>query len=74
MLRNYWTIALRNLWRSRLCTALNVAGLAIGISACLVIYLIVHFELSFDAFHPDRERIYRVYSNFEGAYMGTNRG
>jgi predicted permease len=74
MLRSYFVISLRNLWRNRLYTALNVTGLAIGISACLVIYLIVHFELSFDAFHPDRERIYRAYTQFEGTFTGTNSG
>ncbi len=74
MLRNYLTISLRNLWRNRLYTALNVTGLAIGISACLVIYLIVHFELSFDTFHPNGERIYRVYTKFEGSFNGTNPG
>ncbi|HEX8531864.1 MAG TPA: permease prefix domain 2-containing transporter, partial [Cytophagales bacterium] len=74
MLRNYLTISLRNLWRNRLYSALNVAGLAVGISACLVIYLIVHFELSFDTFHPDHERIYRVYTKFEGSFNGTNPG
>ncbi len=74
MLRNYFTISLRNLWRNRLYTALNVTGLAIGISACLVINLIVHFELSFDTFHPDRERIYRVYTQFKGTFTGNNSG
>jgi hypothetical protein len=67
-------ISLRNLWRNRLYTALNVTGLAIGISACLVIYLIVHFELSFDTFHPDRERIYRVYTRLKEGDKGINRG
>jgi len=42
---------------------INIAGLAIGISASLVIYLIVHFEFSYDRFHPGRERIYRVVTN-----------
>jgi ABC-type antimicrobial peptide transport system permease subunit len=74
MLRNYFTISLRSLWRNRLYTALNVTGLAIGISACLVIYLIVHFELSFDSFHPDRERIYRVYTRQTGDFLGVNCG
>jgi putative ABC transport system permease protein len=60
VLQNYLTIACRNLIRNRLHTAINVLGLAIGISACLVIYLIVRYEFSFDTFHPDHERIYRV--------------
>src|SRR5436190_22623394 len=74
MLRNYLTIALRNLWRNKLYSGLNIFGLAIGISACLVIYLIVSYELSFDTYHADRERIYRVYSHFTGSCEGTNSG
>jgi ABC-type antimicrobial peptide transport system permease subunit len=41
-------------------TAINVLGLALGISACLIIYLITSFELSFDTFHPDKDQIYRI--------------
>jgi hypothetical protein len=74
MLKNYLTIAFRNLQRNKLYAALNVSGLAIGISACLVIYLIVNFELSFDTTIPERERIYRVYSQFSGTYEATNPG
>ncbi len=74
MLRNYLTIALRNLWRNKLYSVLNISGLAIGISACLVIYLIVSYEFSFDTYHADRERIYRVYSQFTGSFKGTNSG
>jgi predicted permease len=74
MLKNYLTIAFRNLQRNKLYAALNVSGLAIGISACLVIYLIVSFELSFDTTIPERERIYRIYSQFSGTYESTNPG
>ena len=51
---------LRHLWHNRLFTALNVLGLAIGISACWVVYRIVDYELSFDKAHPDAERIYQM--------------
>ena len=66
--------ALRNLSRNKLLAAINVLGLSIGISACLIIYLIVSFELSFDTFQPDRKQIFRVYSKFSGAFEGVNRG
>ena len=39
---------------------INVAGLAFGICACIVIYLIISYEFGFDRFHPDGERIYRI--------------
>lgn len=60
MLRNYFRIAFRSLSKNKLYTVINVLGLALGVSACLVIFLITHFELSFDRFHPDKERIYRI--------------
>jgi predicted permease len=74
MLKNYLTIAFRNLQRNKLYAALNIFGLAIGISACLVIYLMVSFELSFDTTIPEQERIYRVYSQFSGTLEATNSG
>ncbi len=74
MLRHYFTIGLRNLWRNKFHTAINILGLAIGISACLVIFLIVRYEFSFDAFRQDRDRIFRVYSKFTGAFNSENPG
>jgi predicted permease len=75
MLRNYFTIALRTLLRNRLTTLLNVAGLSVGIAACLVIYLIVQFELNFDRRVPDAERVYRLVSDFKfGGEDYHNRG
>jgi putative ABC transport system permease protein len=68
MIKNYLLTALRNLWRTRSFSFINILGLAIGISAAMVIYLIVHFDLSFDDFQPNRDRIYRVVTdeNFSG--------
>jgi len=60
MLKNYFKIAWRNISRHKSYTAINVLGLALGICACIVIYLITDFELGFDKFHPDKERIYRI--------------
>ena len=65
MLKNYLKIALRSLLRNKVYSFINILGLAIGVSACLVIFLLVSFELSFDNFHPDRERIYRITSGFK---------
>ncbi|MEJ7680658.1 MAG: ABC transporter permease [Segetibacter sp.] len=68
MYKNYFIVAFRNFWRNKIFTTINVLGLAIGISAALVIYLIVYFDFSFDKFHKDGNRIYRVVSdmNFSG--------
>lgn len=67
MIKNYFKIALRGFRRHKLFTFINIIGLSIGISAALVIYLIVHFDFSFDKFHQDGDRIYRVVSNFSFA-------
>jgi ABC-type antimicrobial peptide transport system permease subunit len=74
MLRNYFLIAIRNIIKSPLISAIKIAGLAVGIAGCLVIFLMANFEFSFDKFQPDRERIYRVYSQFSGVFEGFNRG
>jgi len=60
MLRNFFITAWRNLLRHRANTIINVLGLALGITVCLIIFLLVGFELSYDHFHPDGDRIYRV--------------
>ena len=60
MIKNYIVTAWRNIVRNKIYTAINVLGLALGICACLVIYLITSYEFSFDRFHPDRDRIYRI--------------
>lgn len=74
MLRHYFTITLRILWRKRFHTFINLAGLTIGISSCLVIYLIVSHELSFNKRITDYDRIYRIHSVFSGVFSGVNRG
>src|SRR3569833_1315079 len=64
MIKNYFKIAFRGFRRHKLFTFINIIGLSIGISTALVIYLIVHFDLSFDKFHPDSDRMYRVVTDF----------
>jgi putative ABC transport system permease protein len=63
MFKNYFIVALRNFWKNRVFSIINIAGLAIGISAALVIYLIVHYEFNFEKYQQDRDRIYRVVTN-----------
>ncbi|HEV2478545.1 MAG TPA: ABC transporter permease, partial [Puia sp.] len=70
MLKNYFLVALRNFWRHRTFSLINILGLAIGISASLVIFLVVSYDLSFDKFEPGRDRIYRVSSSF--VFSGEN--
>lgn len=74
MFKNFLTIAWRSLLRNKLHSFINITGLAIGVAACLVIYLIIDFELSFNKQHAGYERIYRVHSSFQGVFSGLNRG
>lgn len=65
MLKNYFKIALRNLWRNRGYSALNIGGLAIGMSAGFLILLYVAFEISFDRFHENTDSIYRLVTDIK---------
>ncbi len=60
MLRNYIKIAFRNLFRQKAYSLINILGLATGIASCLIIYLIVRYETSYDTFQPGYNRIVRV--------------
>jgi putative ABC transport system permease protein len=60
MLRNYLLPAWRNLTRNKTYALINLSGLAIGICACIIIYIVAGYEFSFDDFHPGNNRIYRL--------------
>ncbi len=75
MIKNYFKVAFRNFWHHKLFTLINVIGLTIGISSALVIYLLVHYDFTFDKFHKDGDRIYRVVTNFSfSGSPGNNAG
>jgi putative ABC transport system permease protein len=63
MFKNFFSITIRNFWRHKVFTTINIAGLAIGISASLVIYLIVNHEFSYEKFIKNGDRVYRVVTN-----------
>lgn len=60
MLRNYLTVAFRNLMRYPGYSLINIVGLSIGLASVILIGLFVQYEFSFDYWHPDKERIYRL--------------
>lgn len=64
MLKNFLLSNLRILWKNRTHSFINLSGLALGITCSVLIFLIVRFELSFDDFHPAREKIFRVVTEF----------
>ena len=64
MFKNYFKTALRNLKRNKSYAMINVLGLAVGIAASLLIFLIIQFETSFDNFHKKKNSIYRLGTQF----------
>ena len=60
MLKNYFTTAIRSIVRHKLYSFINIGGLTIGLAACLMIFLFVQNELSYDKKMPDGERIVRM--------------
>jgi putative ABC transport system permease protein len=60
MIKNYLKTAVRNLFKHKGYTFINILGLAIGMAACLLIILFVRHELSYDGYHRNSDRIYRV--------------
>jgi putative ABC transport system permease protein len=69
MLRSNIRIALRSLWKNKTSTLINLVGLTVGITSCLLITLFIKQELSYDTFQSNKERIARVVMeyNFEGS-------
>jgi putative ABC transport system permease protein len=66
MLKNYLKTAFRNLWRERGRSFINVAGLTLGITSSLVLFLLIRHATSFDTYHTNRDRTYRVVSQSKG--------
>jgi len=60
MLKNYYKVAIRNILKYKMFSAINILGMSIGVTSCLMIILYVTHELSYDTFHSDANRIYQV--------------
>ncbi len=60
MIRNYFKIAFKNLRKQKMFSLINILGLTVGITCCLMIFLFIKHELSFDNFHSNGKEIYRV--------------
>ena len=66
MIKNYIKIAWRNIMKHKVFSLINVIGLTIGLSASFVIGLMIYFDTTFDNFHKDGDRIYRVVTDYTG--------
>lgn len=71
MLKNYFKTAFRSLTRNRNYTIINIAGMAVGIAVCLMIFIIIQYQTSFDNFHSKKDRIYRVLTEYHHADAAT---
>ncbi len=67
MKKNFFITALRTLRRNKLFALINVLGLSVGISAALIIYLMVQYEFSFEKFRPGKDRTYRIVTHMSFA-------
>lgn len=71
MFRSYLKLALRNLWKHKTSTAINMLSLSVGLASCALVLLFFQHELSFDKKFPDSANIYRVVSDFGGGGAPT---
>lgn len=74
MFKNYFKIGFRNILKHKGYAFINMSGLAIGIACCLLIFIYVKDELTYDRYHSNGDRIHRIYSrlNFGGSEMTTS--
>jgi putative ABC transport system permease protein len=68
------TITLRKLYREKLYALINVAGLSLGIACCLILALYLRSELTYDQYHVNHKKIFRVVNEFNGAWPDVERG
>src|ERR1700761_1812298 len=74
MLKNFFTIAWRNLWKNKTYAGINILGLSLGIGCSILIFALVSYHLSFDDFHPAKDRIYRVVTEFHDEIADLSAG
>ncbi|MEA3480121.1 MAG: ABC transporter permease [Bacteroidota bacterium] len=74
MFKNHLLVAIRNLWRNKGFSIINIFGLSIGLAATILLFLYIFHELSFDRFHSQKNRIYRVHyiSESEGVFTSSS--
>ncbi|AMP97204.1 Putative ABC transporter permease [Pedobacter cryoconitis] len=71
MIKLNFKIALRNLWKYKTYTLINIAGLTVGMACCILIFIFIRYQLSFDSQFKYSDRIYRIVTNWKMA-AGTN--
>ncbi|HEV3251469.1 MAG TPA: ABC transporter permease, partial [Puia sp.] len=74
MIRHFFQIAWRNLLKRKFYSLINITGLAVGMACCVLITLYVQNELSYDQYHSNRDRIYRVLQTFRSVQKNETLG
>ncbi len=72
MIKNFFIVAFRNLWRSRVFSTINILGLAVGMASALLIGLWIQSELSTDRFHAKENRLYQIFRTEEDGSSKSN--
>ncbi len=71
LIRHYFTVAVRQVWRHKSFAAINIVGLSLGLTCCMLIYLWVNDEKSIDNFHANGDRLYNLYMRTESKSGAT---
>jgi putative ABC transport system permease protein len=72
MIKNYFKIAWRNLWKNKTFSVINIVGLSIGLACCILMFLFIQHELSYDKFNVRASNIYRITSESESTSGKTD--
>jgi putative ABC transport system permease protein len=73
MFKNYFKTAMRNLFRNKVYSLINIAGLSLGLACCLLIFLYSKDEVSYDRFHKNKDNIYRIVANITNPQGKTDK-
>src|ERR1051326_27513 len=65
MIKNYFKIAFRNLWRNKIFSIIKILGLGIGLTVCMLILLYTKDEISYDQFHKNKSQLYRIIQTWQ---------
>ena len=74
MIKNYLKIAWRNLLNNKFSSFVNIFGLAVGLTCCMLISLYLYHEFTYDNYHKKGDRLYQVVTEFSGQEKSTRHG